>query len=95
MKRKLFSLFCVAVFGLLSINAAHAQKEPLEAVGDIVLVRPLSFVGTVIGSALFVVALPITATSKSTKATAEVLVIHPAQFTFTRPIGDFSSWQVD
>jgi len=44
-----------------------------------------------IGSAFFIIALPIAAMSHSVKKTADTLVVAPAQATFTRPIGDFSS----
>jgi len=37
------------------------------------------------------VALPIAALSGSVKRTADTLVLFPAQATFTRPLGDFTS----
>jgi hypothetical protein len=42
----------------------------------------------VLGSALFVVALPVAAISRSIPHTAKVLVVQPAKATFSRPIGD-------
>jgi hypothetical protein len=53
--------------------------------------RPLWFGATVVGGALFVVTLPITVLSKSVDKTAKTLVVKPAQATFRRPLGDFSS----
>ena len=58
---------------------------------DALVVRPMGFVATVIGSALFVVALPVAAISGSTHQTAEALVMKPARFTFKRPMGDMTS----
>jgi len=52
------------------------------------VVRPLCFVATVIGSVFFVVSLPVAATSKSVRQSADSLVITPARATFTRPLGD-------
>jgi hypothetical protein len=37
------------------------------------------------------VSLPIAAASRSIRSTANTLVVSPAQATFTRPLGDFSS----
>jgi hypothetical protein len=51
--------------------------------------RPACFVATVVGSAIFVVALPFAAMSKSTKKTADALVVKPAKATFSRPLGEF------
>jgi hypothetical protein len=92
MKTKLLTIVCVTVIGLCSINVGHASDaDPLEVVGDVVIVRPGCFVATVIGSVVFIVALPIALTSGSVKETADALVVKPAEATFTRPIGDFST----
>jgi hypothetical protein len=48
-------------------------------------------VATLLGTAVFIVALPVAAISGSIKQTADTLVVTPAQATFTRPIGDFST----
>ena len=61
------------------------------AVADVALVRPGCFVTTVLGSAVFIVALPIAVISRSVKQTADTLVVQPAKATFTRPLGDFST----
>jgi hypothetical protein len=56
---------------------------------DAVIVRPVCFLATVVGSALFVVSLPVSAISKSVRPAAHALVVRPAKVTFTRPLGDF------
>lgn len=53
--------------------------------------RPLWFGATVVGGALFVVTLPVSVLSKSVNKTAKSLVVKPAQATFRRPLGDFST----
>jgi len=60
-------------------------------VADVVIVRPVCLVATIIGSVFFVVSLPIAAISKSVKTTADVLVVNPAKATFTRQMGDLDA----
>ena len=92
MKTKLLTVVCVTVIGLCSVNAGHASDDdPLAAVADVALVRPGCFVTTVLGSAVFIVALPIAVISRSVKQTADTLVVQPAKATFIRPLGDFST----
>jgi hypothetical protein len=93
MKMQLTTALCILV--LLSPGVARAQATnddgPLAAAADVVLVRPACLAATAIGSALFVVALPFAALSKSVKRTADTLVGKPARATFTRPVGDFTT----
>jgi hypothetical protein len=92
MKTKLLTVVCVIVVGLSSINAGHASEpEPGAIVCDVAIVRPGCFVATVVGSVVFIAALPIALTSQSVKETANTLVVQPAKATFTRPLGDFST----
>ncbi len=56
---------------------------------DLVIVRPLGIVATVLGCAVFVVSLPFSALGSNTKEASQRLVKDPAQFTFKRPLGDF------
>ena len=92
MKHKILIILCALGFVCGSGNTARASVDnSLEVVGDLVLVRPGCFAVTIIGSAIFVVALPFAAMSGSVHDTAETLVVHPAQATFTRPLGDFST----
>lgn len=92
MKRIRFILILAILVGS-SLPAAHAfEDNTFEAVAaDMIVVRPFSFVATVLGSALFVVSLPVAAVSDSVGETAEALVLTPARMTFTRPIGELST----
>jgi hypothetical protein len=63
----------------------------METAADVLVVRPVCLVATVIGSVVFVVALPAAAISKSVKKTANTLVVKPANATFTRPLGDMDA----
>ena len=79
---------------LSSATPAVAQDDKmLDSLFDVSLVRPGCFVATIGGTALFVVALPFAALSKSVKKTAHALVVTPANATFNRPVGDFTSLQ--
>jgi hypothetical protein len=92
MKRKLLTVLCVCAVSLGSVNTSRASDEhAINDIADVTLVRPGCFLATVVGSIFFVVALPVAAISGSVKETANTLVVSPAQATFTRPIGDFTS----
>lgn len=60
---------------------------------DVVVMRPVCFVATILGTALFVVALPVSVPARSVKKTAHWFVVRPAKATFTRPIGELETLQ--
>ena len=93
MKSKLLSLVCVLALSFASVTPCMASSDtgPLEVVADVLVVRPGCFVATVLGSAVFVVALPVAAISRSIPQTAHTLVVVPAKATFTRPVGDMDA----
>lgn len=92
MKTKLLILLCAIIIGMGNISVSRAGDDnSIATITDVALVRPGCFLATVIGSAVFVVALPFAAMSHSVRRTAETLVFTPANATFTRPVGDFSS----
>ncbi len=93
MKTKLLIALFAVVICLESVNECRADDDSLGAIADVTLVRPGCFAATVIGSVFFVVALPFAAMSGSIKSTANTLIVTPAQATFTRPVGDFTSIQ--
>ena len=97
MKTKLLTLVCVMAVSLGSVTPCVASSDsgPLEVVADVLIVRPGCFVATVLGSALFVVALPAAAISRSIPQTADTLVVIPAKATFSRPVGDMASLMDD
>jgi len=57
---------------------------------DAVVVRPVSFVGTVLGSAIFVASLPFSALGGNVGEAGHQLVVVPGEFTFDRPLGNFA-----
>jgi len=64
------------------VNAAYI-------IGDAVIARPVGLVMTVAGFGLFLVASPFALISRSAGDTWDGLVVYPAKFTFTRPMGQF------
>jgi hypothetical protein len=87
-------ILCVLTLLLSPTTPAFASggSDPLSMVVDVLVARPISFAATAVGSALFVVSLPIAAVSRSTKETSETLVAAPARDLFTRPLGDLSDF---
>ena len=64
------------------------QESPSgEAMLADLLFRPVGFISLVAGSALFVVALPFSATGGNIEESYQALIVKPAQMTFSRPLG--------
>ena len=81
---------------VLASNPTHADEryagEPPSAAAmsaDLLLIRPLSLVATVVGTAVFVVSLPFSLLGQNTEDAAQQLVVRPGEYTFVRPLGDF------
>jgi hypothetical protein len=55
---------------------------------DLILIRPLGVVATVLGTGLFIASLPLDLIAWNFKDPAKRLVVEPAKFTFTRDLGD-------
>jgi hypothetical protein len=96
MKTKLLTAICALAITAGSLQTSSAAEEIASTDGwkytsDILVARPIRFGATVIGSAIFVVGLPVALMSGSVKKTADVLVVRPAKATFTRPLGTASA----
>jgi hypothetical protein len=92
MKTRILILFFAIVFGMGNITISRASDDnDIATIADVALVRPGCFLATLAGSAVFLVALPFAAISGSIGSTADTLVLAPANATFTRPVGDFTS----
>lgn len=88
---RILSLTLVVLLLAVSAAPVPAIDEDMVIVGgDVLVARPLGIVSTIIGGALFLVALPFAATSNTVKETAEVLIDEPLRFSFRRPVGDLS-----
>ena len=94
MKNRLIAVVCAAGILLCGSTPALAQDDGgMTMAADIIVVRPVCLVATVLGSAVFVLGLPVALTSKSVKKAAKVLVSKPARATFKRPLGDMEGLQ--
>jgi hypothetical protein len=85
------ALVCVPL-GASAFAASQTSNEEITGstmTADLLLVRPLGIVATVLGCAVFVVSLPFSALGGNTKQASQKLVKEPAEFTFTRPLGSF------
>ena len=67
---------------------SDATKPTGEAIaGDIIIVRPISLAATLLGTVIFVASLPFSIPSGSVGSAAKSLIVEPAQYTFSRPLG--------
>jgi ABC-type molybdate transport system permease subunit len=93
--KKMAVAMLIAVTLIISSAPVFAyQDEGMDMTMDVLIVRPVGLAATVLGTALFIVALPFAIASGSVGATACALVVMPCKYTFVRPIGDFSpEWE--
>jgi hypothetical protein len=101
MGRRLKSAVLASTLVVLPLIASAQQETTIsgdkttDMVVDVVVMRPLGLVATVLGTALTVVALPFTIPSGSVESSAQELIVRPAEYTFKRPLGDFSGSSED
>ncbi len=93
MKKMVLSLVIISVV-CISAPAFGMGGDDAAVVADILLVRPVGLAAVVIGTAVFIVALPFSIPSGSVGYTAQVLIVEPFKFTFQRPIG-YPDWKWD
>lgn len=55
---------------------------------DLFIVRPLGLAGTIVGTAVYFVALPVNLLTFNLVDPARRLIVEPAKFTFVRDLGD-------
>jgi hypothetical protein len=90
-------LLGAAVLALLTAAGPAAAQDRLgwdkpsygEMAADGFVVRPIGFVSTVLGTGAWIVTLPFSALGGNVGEAAQELIVRPARFTFTRPLGDF------
>ena len=62
--------------------------NPAAATVDVLVVRPISFVGTVAGAVFWLVTSPFTFINGTASENYDLLVKTPGEYTFTRPLGE-------
>lgn len=94
LKQTLMILSALILFSLpMHSQAAEIDETPSAAamVFDGLIIRPLTLVATVIGTAFWIVTLPFSALGGNAGEAADVLVLEPASATFLRCLGCTSS----
>lgn len=96
MKTRLLSGLLVL---MLAVSTCPARAEDPNTVSgdkgtdmlvDAVVMRPLGLAATALGAVITVVTLPFTLPSGSAGEAAHSMIVEPAEYTFDRPLGDFS-----
>lgn len=78
--------------GASALAEGNSMDEEISGeamIADLVFVRPLGIVAVAVGSVFFIVSLPFSLLGGNSKDAAQKLVYDPANFTFSRPLGDF------
>jgi hypothetical protein len=80
----------ILAFNSVSLAAIQGPSSAPSAgavVSDALVLRPLGFVGTVLGGTAFVVSLPVTLATHKVDRAEKLLVQEPYDYTFERPLG--------
>ncbi len=93
MKKMTFAVVIMVILfaGYTPALAEGNFERAVNIVADVTVVRPVGFACMVAGTAAYIVALPFAAAAGSVKPVTRTLVTSPFEFTFKRPVGDFSS----
>ena len=70
-----------------AVNTVDEDPSMLAMTGDLVVVRPVMLVATVVGSAVWLVSLPFSLAGGNAMQAADTLVVGPAETTFFRCLG--------
>ncbi|MBF0138019.1 MAG: hypothetical protein HQL65_17440 [Magnetococcales bacterium] len=93
-------LLAILIGGLLlpyPLLAEEVTTQPnnLEKLGDLLILRPLGLVATVMGSVAFVVTLPLlereTGVLDRARDSREMFIYRPLRYTFSRPLGQLET----
>lgn len=92
---KITTMIAAAVLAMSAMIAQANSQDGIDdtpsaaaMAADLLVVRPLGLVATVIGTGLFIVQLPLSLViGEAPTGPAEKLVVEPARFTFRRPLG--------
>lgn len=80
-------------FHFSSIASAREHLEDLDEkggfmAGDLLVIRPLGIAATAVGSVIYVISLPFSLAGGNEEEARQKLVLDPAGYTFTRPLGE-------
>ncbi|MGE3297760.1 MAG: hypothetical protein AB7I68_10465 [Porticoccaceae bacterium] len=80
-------LLCQPAFAINHDESDPNEVSAVDMAGDLLIGRPLLLTATVLGTAIWVVALPFSALGGNVKDSAEALIGWPARNTFERCLG--------
>jgi len=87
-------LVIVAMTALMPVtsygkNISKNEQYPtsMEMTADLLVVRPVAFVATILGTLTFVLSVPFSALGGNTEQAADLMVVAPFQSTFLRCLG--------
>lgn len=97
--KRIMQVLALMIIGILGVTAtawsadsylAHRRQPPDTNImaADALVGRPLGLGMTILGTGVFIATLPFTAGTGSTGDAARGLITEPAQWTFTRPLGE-------
>ena len=82
-------LIAVVIVGYASVGwSGEPTAARVEDITDLVILRPLGCVATLVGTGLFVLTLPFTVPTRSVRESADRFVVAPFHYTFSRPFPD-------
>ena len=80
-------IFSICTEAFAQSGCASSSRDAGAMFIDAGLVRPAGLVATVFGTAAYVVSLPFTLTSGNAGEAGKKLIVDPAAYTFSRPLG--------
>ena len=83
----LFLLTAVVAPAFAGTLDSEADVSAASIVGDFFVIRPLGFTAMALGTTFFVAAFPVSVVLRNCKQVAQKVVVEPAVFTFSRPLG--------
>ena len=76
--------------GYAAGQSQRSTKPSAAAIAaDLIVLRPVGLIGTILGACGFIIALPVTVPTKKVDSIGQDLVIAPFHYTFERPLGKF------
>ena len=91
-----FTAAAVLAFGVgtaqaqITDGSVDTAPSAVAMTADLLVVRPVSLVATVLGTAIFIIQLPLDLFTGKVAEPGRKLVVEPARYTFTRPLGEMN-----
>ena len=85
------ALVCIPLGSSALAEEYFESKEPSggEMIYDAVVIRPIGFVATLVGTVMYIVSAPFSSSGDNHENAQKKLMDEPARFTFQRPLGEF------